>query len=52
MMNRVELTQVKEWVVISGDNVYSFNTFKEALYSPYKGHVMTKYYYEYTYKQI
>lgn len=47
-----ELTEMKEWVVISGTEVYHFETFNEALHSPYKGHVMSKYYYEYNYKQI
>lgn len=51
-MNKVELTEVKEWVVISGDEVHYFDTFDEALHSPIKGHVMTKYYYDYNYRQI
>lgn len=45
-----ELTEVIGWVVVSGTEVYHFNTFEEALHSPYKGHVMSKYYYEYNYR--
>ena len=47
-----ELTEIKEWVVVNGTEVHHFETFNEALHSPYKGHVMSKYYYEYNYKQI
>ena len=47
-----DLTMEKNWVVISEDNqVHEFKTFNEALKGP-KGHLMSKVYYEYHYKNI
>jgi len=53
-MNKVELTQVKEWVIIDRetDMVSYFETFDEAIHSPIKGHVMSKYYYETNYQNL
>ena len=53
MMNkRVELTDVKEWVIVDRETNMPHHvfTFKEALESPIKGHIMTKTYYETSYK--
>jgi len=51
MVNRKELTEIKEWVVIDRktNTVNYFETFDEALNSPIKGHLMSKYYYQTTY---
>lgn len=55
MMNKkVELTEVKEWVIVDRETgkLHYTETFQEALKSPIKGHVMTKHYYENDYKII
>ena len=48
MNNKVELTEVKDWVVVEREKwePHYFDTFEEALKSPIKGHVMTKTYYD------
>lgn len=53
MVNKRELTEIKEWVVIDRETntVNYFETFDEALNSPIKGHLMSKYYYEHDYGQ-
>ena len=54
MTNKVELTQIREWVIIDRETGMAsyFETFDEAIHSPIKGHVMSEYYYEYNYKNI
>lgn len=48
---RVDATLIKGWVVVGHDNqVHLFETFTEAINGP-NGHVMSKQYYEYHYKQ-
>jgi len=49
MWNKKELTEMKEWVVVEGATPHYFETFEEAVYSPIKGHLMSKFYYEYHY---
>lgn len=47
-----DLTLEENWVVVTDDNqVHEFKTFKEALKGP-NGHLMSKVYYEYHYKNI
>lgn len=52
MNSKVDATQIKEWVILDRDTnePHYFNTWNEALHSPIKGHVMSKYYYKTTYK--
>ena len=49
MVNKKELTEIKEWVVVEGITPYYFETFEEAIHSPIKGHLMSKFYYDYCY---
>jgi hypothetical protein len=46
-----DLSKTENWVVVDGDHVQEFKTFQEAVNFP-KGHLMTKTYYEYHYKNI
>jgi len=53
MMNKkVDATQIKEWVILDRDTnePHYFETWDEALHSPIKGHVMSKFYYLTTYQ--
>ena len=52
MTNRKELTEEKNWVVIDRETGMPHHvlTFKEALECPIKGTIMTKTYYETSYK--
>jgi len=54
MTNKVELTQIREWVIIDRETGMAsyFETFDEVIHSPIKGHVMSEYYYEYNYKNL
>lgn len=38
------------WVVVSNEGVFKYESFKKALESKAKGHVMSERYYEYHYK--
>ena len=52
MITRIDLTQLEGWIIynpITGE-VYRFDSFKEALTSPKKGHVMSEYYYNTDYR--
>jgi len=48
-----DITEQEDWVVVetATTKVHHFNTFKEALESPIKGHVMTNQFYTYHYEQ-
>ena len=52
-MKRKDITEQENWVVVetATTKVHHFNTFKEALKSPIKGHVMTEQYYKYHYEK-
>ena len=54
MIEKKELTDEKNWVIIDNETKMPHHvlTFKEALESPIKGHIMTKQYYDYHYKEI
>lgn len=49
-LNRLDIREEEDWVVIDDSKeVHHFKTFKEALESKVKGHLMTKQYYTYSY---
>lgn len=52
MNKKVDVTQIKQWVILDRDTnePHYFETWDEALHSPIKGHVMSKYYYQTTYQ--
>lgn len=47
-MNNEKLNEIKNWVLVNHETnmVHHYETFDEALYSPYKGTIMTKQKYE------
>ena len=53
MIKFPDIREVDEWVVVerSTNKKYVFATFKEALKSPVKGHVMTNQFYTYHYEK-
>ena len=53
MIKHPDITEQEDWVVVetSTTKVHHFNTFKEALKSPIKGHVMTNQFYTYHYEK-
>ena len=49
-LNRPDITLEEDWVVVDNSKeVHHFKTFKEALESKIKGHLMTKQFYTYSY---
>lgn len=53
-MGRKELTDIEDWVVVETPSLepHYYKTFREALASPVKGHVMTQQYYKYHYLEL
>ena len=51
--NYPDIREADSWVVVEtpGLKAHHFNTFKEALKSPIKGHVMTNQFYTYHYEK-
>lgn len=51
-MNRPDLTQQKGWVIVTGKNVYRYQTWNEAvtINQMLNGHLMSEDYYENHYK--
>jgi len=52
-MKRKDITEQENWVVVEAPTLkpHHFKTFKSALKSPIKGHVMTEQYYKYHYEK-
>jgi hypothetical protein len=48
---RPNLADQKNWVVVSGDQVFYYETFQEAVKGE-KGNLMTKTYYDHHYKEL
>ena len=51
-MNNEKLNEIKDWVLVNHETneAHHYETFDEALYSPYKGTIMTRHKYENEYK--
>ena len=49
-LNRPDITKEEDWIIVDNSKeVHHFKTFKEALESKVKGHLMTKQFYTYSY---